>query len=37
MYGMYFLFEIPSFGGKPRYVCAYIINTIPDLITVVEK
>lgn len=37
MHGMYFLFEIPSFGGEPRYVDTYIATTLPDLIATVEK
>ena len=37
MYDMYFLFEIPNFGGEPCYVSAYIKDTIPDLIATVEK
>jgi hypothetical protein len=34
---VYFLFEIPSFGGQPVYTEAYIKTDIPLLIATVEK
>ena len=36
-HNVYFLFEIPSFGGEPHYSGSYTKTTIPDLIEMVEK
>lgn len=33
----YFLFEIPSFGGEPRFVDIYTVDTLPHLIKKVES
>lgn len=35
--GTYFLFEIPSFGGEPRFFAGYKRSTLVTLINIVES
>ena len=32
VYDMYFLFEVPHYGGKPQFVSSFNLNQIEELI-----
>ena len=34
---IYFLFEIPTFGGKPIWIGAYLREKLPFLLATVER
>ena len=34
---IYFLFEIPTFGGLPKYEGGYLLTGIDDMIKIIES